>query len=156
MRVLPYPEAKAGVSPVATRNGTPLLADPWRPLRRRREMVLMSATGDFQANHEFRALQSTQSWEILANGGLACIPKPFYRISALSRVEPGTQSQGADLPGEGGLVHLALLPRGKIEARQRVVRMLAQMDRERFGHCSNTEACQVECPQEISFCRSLA
>jgi hypothetical protein len=40
---------------------TPLLADPWRPLRRRREMVLMSATGDFQANHEFRALQSAQS-----------------------------------------------------------------------------------------------
>jgi hypothetical protein len=50
-----------GVSPVATRNGTPLLADPWRPLRRRREMVLMSATGDFQANHEFRALQSARS-----------------------------------------------------------------------------------------------
>ncbi len=48
------------------------------------------------------------------------------------------------------IVHLALLPQGKIEARQRVVRMVAQMDRESFGHCSNTEACQVECPQEIS------
>jgi succinate dehydrogenase / fumarate reductase iron-sulfur subunit len=48
------------------------------------------------------------------------------------------------------IVHLALLPQGKIEARQRVVRMVTQMDRERFGHCSNTEACQVECPQEIS------
>jgi len=48
------------------------------------------------------------------------------------------------------IVHLALLPQGKIEARQRVVRMVAQMDREGFGHCSNTEACQVECPQEIS------
>jgi len=48
------------------------------------------------------------------------------------------------------IVHLALLPQGKIEARQRVQRMVAQMDREGFGHCSNTEACQVECPQEIS------
>jgi succinate dehydrogenase / fumarate reductase iron-sulfur subunit len=48
------------------------------------------------------------------------------------------------------IVHLALLPQGKIEGRQRVVRMVAQMDREGFGHCSNTEACQVECPQEIS------
>jgi succinate dehydrogenase / fumarate reductase iron-sulfur subunit len=47
-------------------------------------------------------------------------------------------------------VHLALLRQGKIEARQRVVRMVTQMDRERFGHSSNTEACQVECPQEIS------
>ncbi len=48
------------------------------------------------------------------------------------------------------IVHLALLPQGKIEARQRVARMVAQMDREGFGHCSNTEACQVECPQQIS------
>jgi succinate dehydrogenase / fumarate reductase iron-sulfur subunit len=48
------------------------------------------------------------------------------------------------------IVHLALLPQGKIEARKRVRRMVAQMDREGFGHCSNTEACQVECPQEIS------
>ncbi len=48
------------------------------------------------------------------------------------------------------VVHLALLPQGKIEARQRVVQMVVQMDKEGFGHCSNTEACQVECPQEIS------
>jgi succinate dehydrogenase / fumarate reductase iron-sulfur subunit len=48
------------------------------------------------------------------------------------------------------IVHLALLPQGKIEARQRVLRMVTQMDEEGFGHCSNTEACQVECPQEIS------
>ena len=44
----------------------------------------------------------------------------------------------------------ALFTAAKIEGRQRVVRMVAQMDREGFGHCSNTEACQVECPQEIS------
>jgi succinate dehydrogenase / fumarate reductase, iron-sulfur subunit len=46
--------------------------------------------------------------------------------------------------------HFALLPQGKIEARQRAKRMVAQMDRENFGHCSNTEACEVECPQQIS------
>jgi succinate dehydrogenase / fumarate reductase iron-sulfur subunit len=48
------------------------------------------------------------------------------------------------------ITHLALLPQGKIEARQRVRRMVQQMDKEGFGHCSNTEACQVECPQQIS------
>jgi len=48
------------------------------------------------------------------------------------------------------ITHLALLPQGAIEARQRVRRMVMQMDKEGFGHCSNTEACQVECPQEIS------
>lgn len=48
------------------------------------------------------------------------------------------------------ITHLVLLPQGRIEARQRVRRMVRQMDNEGFGHCSNTEACQVECPQQIS------
>ncbi|WP_143308478.1 succinate dehydrogenase/fumarate reductase iron-sulfur subunit [Chitinophaga vietnamensis] len=48
------------------------------------------------------------------------------------------------------ITHLALLPQGKIEAAARVQKMVDQMDAEGFGHCSNTEACEVECPQEIS------
>ena len=46
--------------------------------------------------------------------------------------------------------HLAKLPQGKAEAKQRALNMIAQMDKEGFGHCSNTKACEVECPQEIS------
>lgn len=46
--------------------------------------------------------------------------------------------------------HLILLPQGKLEAADRVIKMVSQMDAEGFGHCSNTEACEVECPQEIS------
>ncbi len=45
---------------------------------------------------------------------------------------------------------LALLPQGKAEARDRVLRMVAQMDREAFGSCSNTYACEAECPKQIS------
>lgn len=48
------------------------------------------------------------------------------------------------------IVHLALLPQGKMESADRVIQMVNQMDKEGFGHCSNTEACEVECPQEIS------
>jgi succinate dehydrogenase / fumarate reductase iron-sulfur subunit len=48
------------------------------------------------------------------------------------------------------VVHLALLPQGELEGAGRVKDMVAQMDEEGFGHCSNTEACQVECPQNIS------
>ncbi|MEX6690978.1 succinate dehydrogenase/fumarate reductase iron-sulfur subunit [Danxiaibacter flavus] len=48
------------------------------------------------------------------------------------------------------VAHLALLPQGKEEARTRVKSMMNQMDSEGFGHCTNTEACEVECPQEIS------
>jgi len=45
---------------------------------------------------------------------------------------------------------LALLPQGKTERTERVQRMVAQMDAEGFGNCSNTYACEAECPKEIS------
>lgn len=46
--------------------------------------------------------------------------------------------------------HMVLLPQGKEERSKRVLDMVYQMDSELFGHCSNTEACEVECPQGIS------
>jgi succinate dehydrogenase / fumarate reductase iron-sulfur subunit len=45
---------------------------------------------------------------------------------------------------------LALLPQGHAERRERVLRMVGQMDAEGFGSCSNTYACEAECPKEIS------
>lgn len=45
---------------------------------------------------------------------------------------------------------LALLPQGQPEAKERVAKMVKQMDDEGFGHCSNTGACEVECPKGIS------
>ncbi len=44
----------------------------------------------------------------------------------------------------------ALLPQGKIEATDRVLNMVKQMDEEGFGNCTNTGACEVECPKGIS------
>jgi len=44
----------------------------------------------------------------------------------------------------------ALLPQGKVEASERVTKMIDQMDLEGFGNCSNTGACEVECPKGIS------
>lgn len=44
----------------------------------------------------------------------------------------------------------ALLPQGKVEAAERVQNMVSQMDEEGFGNCSNTGACEVECPKGIS------
>ena len=44
----------------------------------------------------------------------------------------------------------ALLPQGKVEATRRVHNMVKQMDEEGFGNCSNTGACEVECPKGIS------
>jgi succinate dehydrogenase / fumarate reductase iron-sulfur subunit len=45
---------------------------------------------------------------------------------------------------------LALLPQGHPERKERVARMIAQMDEEGFGNCSNTYACEAECPKQIS------
>ncbi|GAA4889576.1 succinate dehydrogenase/fumarate reductase iron-sulfur subunit [Flaviramulus aquimarinus] len=44
----------------------------------------------------------------------------------------------------------ALLPQGQVEASERVQNMVAQMDLEGFGNCTNTGACEVECPKGIS------
>jgi len=44
----------------------------------------------------------------------------------------------------------AYLPQGKVEAKQRVENMVAQMDLEGFGNCTNTGACEVECPKGVS------
>ena len=45
---------------------------------------------------------------------------------------------------------LSLLPQGQPEKNERVNKMVSQMDEEGFGHCTNTGACQAECPKEIS------
>lgn len=45
--------------------------------------------------------------------------------------------------------HLALLPQGRIEAKKRASRMVAKMDALGFGNCTNTGACEAECPKGI-------
>ena len=44
----------------------------------------------------------------------------------------------------------AYLPQGKVEATERVLNMVNQMDAEGFGNCTNTGACEVECPKGVS------
>lgn len=48
------------------------------------------------------------------------------------------------------VAHLAKLPQGQVERKDRVLNMVDQMDKEGFGSCTNTEACEVECPKGIS------
>ena len=44
----------------------------------------------------------------------------------------------------------SLLPQGEVEADRRVLAMVEQMDKEGFGNCTNTGACEIECPKGIS------
>ena len=48
------------------------------------------------------------------------------------------------------VTHLALLPQGQVEKKTRVKRMVEKMDEQGFGACSNTGACEVTCPKNIS------
>ncbi|MCS6903668.1 MAG: succinate dehydrogenase/fumarate reductase iron-sulfur subunit [Candidatus Bipolaricaulota bacterium] len=48
------------------------------------------------------------------------------------------------------IAHLALLPQGQPERHRRVLQMVAQMDREGFGNCSNHGECEAVCPKNIS------
>src|SRR5215510_13947181 len=48
------------------------------------------------------------------------------------------------------VAHLALLPQGDPERKTRVLNMVSQMDKEGFGSCTNTQACESVCPKEIS------
>jgi len=45
---------------------------------------------------------------------------------------------------------LALLPQGRVEAKRRAKAMVSKMDELGFGGCTNTGACEVECPKSIS------
>ncbi|MBO5763886.1 MAG: 4Fe-4S dicluster domain-containing protein, partial [Bacteroidales bacterium] len=45
---------------------------------------------------------------------------------------------------------LALLPQGKIEGARRAKAMVAKMDELGFGACTNTQACQMECPKGVT------
>jgi succinate dehydrogenase / fumarate reductase iron-sulfur subunit len=48
------------------------------------------------------------------------------------------------------VAQLSLLPQGKPERHERAINMMKAMDDEGFGHCSNTNACEAECPKNIS------
>ncbi len=45
--------------------------------------------------------------------------------------------------------HMALLPQGQVERKERALRMVAAMDAEGFGSCTTTGACEAACPKDI-------
>ena len=51
---------------------------------------------------------------------------------------------------EAKVSQLALLPQGQVEAARRAKAMLAKMDELGFGNCTNTRACEAECPKCVS------
>ncbi|HMJ68853.1 MAG TPA: succinate dehydrogenase/fumarate reductase iron-sulfur subunit [Cyclobacteriaceae bacterium] len=59
------------------------------------------------------------------------------------------KNSSASLFVSAKISQLALLPQGQTERKERAERMVAQMDAEGFGSCTNTYACEAECPKGI-------
>ena len=60
------------------------------------------------------------------------------------------KNSSANLFVSAKIAQFSTLPQGKPEQKKRVLQMVAQMDEEGFGHCTNTGACEATCPKEIS------
>ena len=60
------------------------------------------------------------------------------------------KNASASLFTSAKIAQLAYLPQGQPEREERVISMVDKMDEEGFGHCTNTGACEAECPKEIS------
>lgn len=85
------------------------------------------------------------------------IPKPDADEAFLSAACIGCgacvatcKNASAALFTSAKITHLALLPQGKVEQKQRAIDMVTQMDAEGFGACTSTGSCSAACPKEIS------
>ncbi len=108
--------------------------------------------------------------KIIASGGYISISTggiPDANAIPISKVDADEAMDAASCIGCGACVaackngsamlfvsakvsHLALLPQGRVEAARRAKAMVAKMDELGFGNCTNTGACEVECPKGIS------
>jgi succinate dehydrogenase / fumarate reductase iron-sulfur subunit len=91
------------------------------------------------------------------DGNAILIPKPVAEetFEAAACIGCGAcvaacKNASASLFVAAKVSHLALLPQGDPERETRVQKMVTQMDAEGFGACSNTYACEAECPKRIS------
>ena len=76
---------------------------------------------------------------------------PVNKMHADEAFDAATCKNGSAMLFVGAKVsQFALLPQGQVEAARRAQKMVAQMDLEGFGNCTNTGACEVECPKGIS------
>lgn len=137
-------------------NGQTITVEPWRA---QAFPVIKDLVVDRSA---FDRIMQAGGFVSVNTGGVPdansiAIPKPDaeFAMDAASCIGCGAcvatcKNASASLFVGAKVSQLAMLPQGKIERHERVEKMMAAMEAEGFGACSNTGACSVECPKLIS------
>lgn len=138
------------------RDGETIVAEPWRakPFPVIKDLIVDRTSFDriMQAGGYVSAKTGG-----VPDGNAIPVPKPAAEEAMDAAACIGCAACVAACPNSSAMLfvaakvsHFALLPQGQIERKERALRMVEQMDKEGFGNCSNTYACEVECPKEIS------
>lgn len=138
------------------RDGEMIVAEPWRA---KPFPILKDLIVDRTALDRIMAAGgyiSTKTGAVPDANAIA-VPKPAAEEAMDAAACIGCGACVAACPNSSAMLfvaakvsHLALLPQGKIERKDRVMKMVEQMDKEGFGNCSNNYACEAECPKKIS------
>jgi succinate dehydrogenase / fumarate reductase iron-sulfur subunit len=137
------------------RDGDTITVEPWRA---RSFPVLKDLVVDRAAFDRIIAAGGYTSVNVggAPDGNVILIPRNVAEQAMDSAVCIGCgacvaacKNAAAHLFTSAKISHLALLPQGQVEAAHRAVRMVAQMDAEGFGACSNEGECEAVCPKEI-------
>ena len=139
----------------AFKDGSPIVIEPWRA---KSFPVIKDLVVDRSAFD--RIIQAGGYISVdtggVPDGNTIPIPKPAAEAAfdAAACIGCGAcvaacKNSSAMLFVGAKIAHLAALPQGQPERKERALKMIARMDQEGFGNCSNTYACEAECPKKI-------
>ena len=140
----------------AFKNGDTIVVEPWRSTSFPVIKDLMVDRTAFDRIIEAGGYISVNTGNAV-DGNAVPVPKDNADLSfaAAACISCGAcvaacKNSSAMLFVSAKVSHLALLPQGDPERKSRVLNMVAQMDKEGFGSCTFTGACEAVCPKEIS------
>jgi succinate dehydrogenase / fumarate reductase iron-sulfur subunit len=136
-------------------DGDTITIEPWRAVGFPVVKDLVTDRGSFDRIMNAGGFVSVNTSGNTIDANAVPVPKADEAFDAATCIGCGAcvatcKNASAMLFVSAKVSQLALLPQGKVEAADRVMNMVHQMDAEGFGNCTNTGACEVECPKGIS------